>query len=490
MPKIKLKLDELHDGDITWISMVERGANRVPIKITKADESEDGGMIDIAKQLFTKQDGQEAKKVGDAWGVAAVVIRKDVDSQKLIDEIRKIHGIATGDIQETEDAFILKQDGHSIDETDLVALKLNDDIAVFLSNAKKFFDPFSDSTGFGENMATAGFFPGLQMSFEALMKTAMGIMRSADKKKDARGLLDKAMDDHKKFVMGLAQNLPDTAFKLEALDQMAVVKGEHEDAADRAAGAGDNYDTCPPGQIRDESGNCVTVDTGVEGNASAVDDPAPSDLELKAQAAEKLAKEARAAVEKARHPGGCPEGQHRDAQGNCVANPKPKAKSPGNPDENNANQAGPRACPEGQALVDGVCVPVEVGATTQPPPPVGTGAGEQGAETGQMLKGESLEGFLTKIQEIIQKATEPLNKEIQNVRTDVKKTQERLSGVEETAQAAKKAVSGSVPGADRAAQEDLGMPNQDKGAQGLKKDFWGNTQLDRLWDTPVEELRG
>ena len=71
----------------------------------------------------------------------------------------------------------------------------------------------------------------------------------------------------------------------------------------------------------------------------------------------------------------------------------------------------------------------------------------------------------------------------------MKKTQERLSGVEETAQAARKAVSGSVPGADRAAQEDLGMPNQDDGAQ-VKKGFWGNTELDKLWNTPIEELRG
>jgi len=499
MPKVKLNLDELHDGEITWISLVERGANRTPIKLTKADESEDDGMIDLAKKLFQKT---PAQKDNDAWGVAAVVIRKDTDSQKLIAKIHEIHGISSGDIEETEDAYILKQEGYQKEDDSLVALKLNDDVAVFLSNAKKFFDPFSDSTDFNENMATAGFFPGMQMSFEAMMKTAMGIMRTSEKKKEARQKLETALGDFNKFVMGLAQNLPETAFKLEEITKADcgcdhVTTGKIEDADDRAANEGDNYDTCPPGQVRADDGTCVTLATGdVEDLASAVDDPTPSDLELKAQKAEDDAMAARKAADdeaeaakKAEHPGGCPEGQHR-VNGRCVPN-APKAKSPANPDENNANTAGPRNCPEGQALVDGRCVPVEVGATTQPPPPVGTGAGEQGAETGEMLKTEGLEKFLAQIQEVIQKATEPLNKEIQGVRKDVQETQDRLSKAEKTAQAASNAVKGTVTGADRVAQEDLGMPNHDT----ARKDdgaveVWKNTELDKLWNTPLEELRG
>lgn len=472
MAIVKIKVTELFDGDVRWISLVKRGANRLPIKILKAEEEKEMGGINLGAMLFRKRDGQRATPATDEMTIAAVVIRKDEEyTDKLIAKVKDL-GLKVEDKQEDDNVIILKQESWTDDESQMVSMRLNDDVGIILGgNARKFFDPFSDSMDFDENVSTKGFFPGLAMSMEALMSTVSGIMRNSEKRQDAGSLIESALDAHKSFVMGLTKNLPKVAFKLEDLDGFGVMnkgdcaecddKKKVETSSDRAAGEGDVYDTCPPGQVRDASGNCVVTDTSAEGNVAAIDK------------VEKALKAAQELVEKARHPGGCPEGQHRQ-DGRCV--PNKATKSPGNPDENNANLS-PRAdCPAGQHLVDGNCVPMETGATNQPPPPVGTGAGQMGAETGEMLK------TLTKITETMQAVTAAVS----GLTKDVGKQQDRLNSVEEAAKAATKAVEGTVLIGSTVQAEDLDGMRADrsraKDDTTVQKGFWGGTQMEKMFN--------
>ena len=55
MRKLQLKATELVDTDVNFVSLVTRGANRIPFRITKEDEQ----MLDlhkIARSLFKTAD--------------------------------------------------------------------------------------------------------------------------------------------------------------------------------------------------------------------------------------------------------------------------------------------------------------------------------------------------------------------------------------------------------------------------------------------------
>lgn len=456
MAVVKIKVTELFDGDVRWISLVKRGANRLPIKILKAEEEKAMG-IDLGAMLFRKRDGQRATPATDEMTIAAVVIRKDEEyTDKLIAKVKDL-GLKVEDKEEDDNVIILKQDAWQDDESQMVSMRLNDDVGIILGgNARKFFDPFSDSMDFDENVSTKGFFPGLAMSMEALMSTVSGIMRNSEKRQDAGSLIESALDAHKSFVMGLTKNLPKVAFKLEDLDGFEVMnkgdctecgkaKAEHETSHDRAAGEGTDFQGCPPGTQRDDKGNCVESAAEEQGHGVI---------------------EAGAGAENT-------SGDDGAAIGATKGNAK---KSPGNPDENNANLS-PRAdCPSGQHLVDGRCVPMETGATSQAPPPVGTGAGQLGAETGEMLKA------LTKITETMQAVTAAVS----GLTKDVGKQQDRLNSVEDTAKAAAKAVEGTALVGSTVQPEDLdGMRadrSRSKDDTRVQKGFWGNTQMEKMFN--------
>jgi hypothetical protein len=451
MAIVKIKVTELFDGDVRWISLVKRGANRLPIKILKSEEEKEMGGINLGAMLFRKRDGQRATPATDEMTIAAVVIRKDEEyTDKLVAKVKDL-GLKVEDKEEDDSVIILKQDAWQDDESQMVSMRLNDDVGIILGgNARKFFDPFSDSMDFDENVSTKGFFPGLAMSMEALMSTVSGIMRNSEKRQDAGGLIESALDAHKSFVMSLTKKLPMVAFKLEDLDGFELLnkgdcaecgkaKAEHETSHDRAAGEGTDFQGCPPGTQRDDKGNCIESAAEEQGHGVI---------------------EAGAGSENTTGDDGAAIGA---------------TKSPGNPDENNANLSPRGDCPAGSHLVDGRCVPMETGATSEAPPPVGTGAGQLGAETGEMLKA------LNKITETMQAVTTAVS----GLSKDVGKQQDRLNSVEDTAKAAAKAVEGTALVGSTVQPEDLdGMRadrSRSKDDTRVQKGFWGNTQMEKMF---------
>ena len=454
MARVKVKAKELFDGEISWLSLVKRGANRLPIKILKSEEDVHMG-IDLGSTLFRKRDGEAATPVIKEMTIAAVVIRKDEEAtEQLIEKVKSL-GFDVDNRQEDDESIILKQVSWDGPEDQMVAMRLNDDLGVILGGtAKKFFDPFSDSMSFIENVGSKGFFPGVQMASEALLATTMGIMRNSEDRKDAAVLIEKALDDHKTFVMALTKSLPKVAFKLEDLDRFEVM-GKIETTQERAANEGYEHLGCPPGETRGDDGVCMPITVGAEENAAVVDTGTSSDTELNPA----VAKEE-----------GCKE---------CGG--KSTKKSPGNPDENNANLSGARDCPDGQHLVDGRCVALETGDTSEGPPPVGTGAGQLGAETGEMLKA------LNKITETMGALMDKLvglTGKVEKLEKDASNTQDRLKDVDKDVKAARKAVEGTaLVGADRGTDDSIdGMHADPTRKKEVKKGFWGGTQMDKMLD--------
>ena len=132
MARREVKANELRDADITFVSLVKRGANRIPFRVQKGDE----GMFDLST-LFRKADQSPM--------IASVVVRKgaDLDAQKV--RLTKA-GLSANDGVDTDSGTLFAQSG----ATGTAALKLDDDLAVVVSGPL--------ATAFAEvTMKTEGF---------------------------------------------------------------------------------------------------------------------------------------------------------------------------------------------------------------------------------------------------------------------------------------------------------------------------------------------
>ena len=54
MARLEMKATELTNTDVNFVSLVKRGANRIPFRITKGDEDMD--LYAIGRRIFQKSD--------------------------------------------------------------------------------------------------------------------------------------------------------------------------------------------------------------------------------------------------------------------------------------------------------------------------------------------------------------------------------------------------------------------------------------------------
>jgi len=218
---------ELEDAKVSFISLVTRPANRIPFRITKSDNdnSKDGSLPMFNLSSVFKRDGEPSKQVPT---VTALAIRKE-DADKLL-PILVEKGFKTDNTIEREDALILKQ-VDDFNEDEVMAFKMSDDVVAMVSNVQKSFQPYTDSISFAENIAGAGFMPGVFTATDALMDTFHNILRKADNSTDVRADMAKAIGEFGSFVTALATDLPEVVFKLEG-NLIAKEEGETETVAE------------------------------------------------------------------------------------------------------------------------------------------------------------------------------------------------------------------------------------------------------------------
>jgi len=280
--KIKMKANELHDADVSYISLVDRPANRIPFRITKAEEStskEESLMFNL-NTLMRKSDPEPQTPA-----IAAIVIRKE-DEAGLKDQLVEA-GFSVDSPVEEEEIVIYKQ--MDFDEDKVVAVKFNDDVMALVTDVKKEFTPFPDSMSFSDNIQAGAFLPGVAMATDVMMDTVRQCLRKSSNPDEAKQKLKAVLDDYKKYVLKLADNLPEMAFKLE---NIMAIKDENEEAVSKAENELENEGKedvskamnedkkgkgkCPEGMMWDEGmGKCVAKakkEEGEENAASASED--------------------------------------------------------------------------------------------------------------------------------------------------------------------------------------------------------------------------
>lgn len=211
----KVVAKELTDATVSHISLVDRGANREPFRIIKAQG--DDKMLDFSngfRGLFQKAD--RAPKL------ALVAFSKQFDpaaAAQILGEAGIEHGDAV--LTDTALVFPLGEDAKP-DLEGIVLFKVDDHIAIGMQYpepevVQKSFTGYDyESTDFKQVLGTNTTLPMIGISMSALSDTIWNIMANADTANVAKSDIKAALKDFGATVLEIVDRVPATAFKLEA----------------------------------------------------------------------------------------------------------------------------------------------------------------------------------------------------------------------------------------------------------------------------------
>lgn len=220
MPKVRIKASELIETQAEFVSLVSRGANRIPFRITKED-TDMFDLYEIGRRFLRKGDPKTQTPE-----IVGAVVAKGVDLKRVA-AVFKGAGLNPQEFVKSEKddvVIVTKQNAGKVQDT--VVLKVSDEIGLVIANMKKAFDSYSyNSTDFNTVMATEGVYPSMCLAKEALGETIANILYKASSPAEAATKVAEAIDDFKAYMTTLLNAVPTQAFKADlAFSQVDVEK--------------------------------------------------------------------------------------------------------------------------------------------------------------------------------------------------------------------------------------------------------------------------
>ena len=204
--KIRMKANELSEADVSFVSLVTRPANRIPFKVLKSEDVGEKKMAIRIGDLFkTKEDTQKL-------GILGALIRKE-DTDRLSPILKSV-GMKTDSFEENDGIVIYKQADYEGTE-EVAPIKINDDLIV-LVEAKKYFDAWPAGAPLTVSVDAQLFYPGVSLATDVLKSMVDKALFDARNAEEFKTKMKEVVGQYSKYVMGLADMLPDIVFKAEA----------------------------------------------------------------------------------------------------------------------------------------------------------------------------------------------------------------------------------------------------------------------------------
>lgn len=240
--RVKVKLTEMSEPDVRWISVVERAASRIPFRVFKADQ--ENGMIDLSNPLrVLKGDKAPAKKEDPKAQVVAVITMDYGDEvQGQVKTLLEANGIPVETVQKNEDGTLtfLTGQGDLTDMTDKKLVKLSDE-TLLVTKGVSMYDcnlKLSDA-------ATARqFMPGIYAATEVMASIISSAMYDVDNQQSLVTKVEEVTKDFASYVLALAKAMPQAVFKADqgiqeiAKSEMKKEKAKEKPKASEAEGTG------------------------------------------------------------------------------------------------------------------------------------------------------------------------------------------------------------------------------------------------------------
>jgi hypothetical protein len=230
----KPKRRELKDVDVSFVSLVKRGANRAPFKIMKHDTGDKPMGIDLAKFLFSK-----SAKAPLVAAVAAIIVGKTDRGAAMLQPLKDAGFNLETPVEfddktvypQLADRLVKSDDGsHALNAKNAESFLLPNDVIFVVENVAKMEYGF-ESEKFNEMVATQGLWNSLYGATEALRATVNVALEGAPSKADAVNLIKQAATDYGAYVASLITALPEAVLKFDmSVNKVPVVDAKKAEA--------------------------------------------------------------------------------------------------------------------------------------------------------------------------------------------------------------------------------------------------------------------
>ena len=267
--RVLATVGELEDVDVIRVSLVDRGANRVPFRFTKRDSQEGDGVAGFDLGGFLRKKETVAKV--EPAELVAVAFSTEVDADAAKAAVEKA-GLSTETLIEASDGGKLYHQAEGdFSPEGLTFMQLSDHWGVFLKGADKIVKQAAEALSFKDTMGAQQFIPGLFLASDTLTGTVLNILDEADNQEDVVAAVKDAATAHADFLVGLAEQIPKDVFKLDAI---ITESGETQPEAD-ASGTDAKVDKAEDGDgksAEDEGDGADKVEKGEDGKKASTSD--------------------------------------------------------------------------------------------------------------------------------------------------------------------------------------------------------------------------
>lgn len=265
MPSVKMTATKMSDAHVSFISLVERGANRIPFKIMKQENQAMAGAfkgLDLGALFATR------KAETPAVEVVGVVTMKGEGYDSVVGQIAEAGFVTDTTVDMGDGSVILKQAGDPEGDGEVIRMG---DSALLIT---KGFRPYSmeveaDGVSFADMVKAQGFYPGVSTALDVARTIILSTAGKADDPVAASKAIGKVMDEFKTYIQSLVAGLPAKAFKLETVFPEEAIKDEAESAGEAQAetSVGEGTQAVKGGGAESEEAPETTSETHTETSA-------------------------------------------------------------------------------------------------------------------------------------------------------------------------------------------------------------------------------
>lgn len=238
MALVRFQATKMSDAKVSHISLVERGANRIPFKVVKQEVK---GMkyfagIDLGRvgSLFAKK----AEPAVVVPVVVGIITMKGEGLESIKAQIVEA-GFQVEDMIENEDGSVVFKQGDGEFDGEGVVVRLNDHIGI----VAKGFSPYpmevsadggSGTMSFADQCAAQGFYPGVTAIMDVLSSSVRDTVRGSDSPAEARDAIQKLFNEAQAYTVSFVAGLPASTFKLEDITPQLAAKVEGGEGGEAA----------------------------------------------------------------------------------------------------------------------------------------------------------------------------------------------------------------------------------------------------------------
>jgi len=204
--KIKVKLNELKNADVTYVSLVDRSASRIPFRVMKRNNEEQDMSIDLNRIGRTLK-GEKTQKSNTPEVVAIVVEGRE---PAYLDKARvaiSASGFDVGTVTKNEDSSVTFKQGE-ITEGDHI-VRISNRMLVVMKGFDAASEILSENSGFSDLVAVEGYFPGIDVATKGIGLAVEKTLKSDSPK------LTTLLNQFSTYIDTLSKSIPAPVFKAD-----------------------------------------------------------------------------------------------------------------------------------------------------------------------------------------------------------------------------------------------------------------------------------